>query len=516
MNTRFRIYILAFVMLFVSVNTVSANTGNTKVDWLIEKGYVSGDSRGYRLNDFITRAEITKMVVEAGGFGAEVDEYKYLPSKFTDMNNKHWVHGYLNTAVINALVNGYPDNTFRPSNNITYAEVLKMLVMATGDVPNTSLYSGQLWAVPYIVKAGELGITDGVSIFNHYENATRGKVFELVFNTMFKAEPLTSEVYNGIVVENFRVSRLKGKQISLIVFEDLNDESMSPRYKINDKITIDVPEDIEDVEYLLGRVVDITIDNNNVALKVKEDNSYSYFEGPILSSEREVYLGTNGKYYDVNLKDRSSSKVERVLAVYHNDRSYDYGDYLDDLGDKNDDGDLTFIAEYANITVKNGKTYFIDSYTFEDISPVSDVSRKGSKIYIYDDGDDGQMSEVSINNIMGYTKDWGFETLDADDIRKGDVVHIYNRDSAIVRRDAKKNGEFYDLFEQSGFYFADIDDEIYQVRVSDGRRPIYSIDGESYKTLFAEEPSYSFFNLYDEEITYLIDINGHIQGFELK
>lgn len=516
MNTRFRLYILVLIMLFVSVNTVSANTGNTKVDWLIEKGYVTGDSRGYRLDDNITRAEITKMVVEAGGFGDEVEEYKYLPSKFTDMNDKHWIHGYLNTAVINKLVNGYTDNTFRPSNNVTYAEVIKMLVMATGDIPDTSLYSGQLWAVPYIVKAGELGITDDVNIPNHYEKASRGKVFELVFNTMFKAEPLSSEEYNGLVVENFRVSRLKAKQISIIVLEDLNDKSITPRYKVNDKITIELPEDIEDVEYLLGRVIDITIDNNNVALKVKEDNSYSYFEGPILSSESEVYLGTNGKYYDVNLKDRSSRKIERVLAVYHNDRSYDYDDYLDDLGDENDDGDLSFIAEYANITVKNGNTYFIDSYTFEDISPVSDVNRKGTEVYIYDDDDDGRMSEISFGNIMGYTQDWGFETIDVKDIRKGDVVHIYNRDSAIVRRDAKNSGELYDLFEQSGFYFADIDDEIYQVRVSDGRRPVYSMDGEVYEALFAEDPSHSFSNLYDEEITFLLDINGHIQAFELN
>lgn len=519
MDKKISVLILTLLMLFVSVNTAIATTGNLKVDWLIDKGYVQGDSNGYRLNDNITRAETTKMVVEAGGLGAYVDSYKNLVSMFNDMNKNHWANGYVNVAVINLLVNGYPNGSFIPNNNITYAEVIKMLVMANGDKPNTEMYSGALWSVPYIVKANEVGITEGVNISNYHENATREKVFELVFNTMFKEEPVViegyEEEYKGIIIENKRVAGLKVTEISLVVFENLDSTSDSPpRYKINDKIKITLPKRIEDVEYLLGKVVDITIDNNNNTSNLKVDNSYSYLEGPILASDNEVYLGTNGEYYDVYLDDRSSSRIDRILGVYHNDEGYDYDDYIDELGDYDASRNITFLAEYARLTIKNSKTYFIDSYTFSDISPVSRVSR--SDIYIYDDRDNASVSLTSIDNVIGYTYNWGLESLDPRDIKEGDIVHIYSKDSAIVRRDPENYGLFYELFEDSGYYFVDIDGYTYQVRVSEDRRPIYSLDGIEYSTLYAEDPEDDLYDLLDQDITYLLDINGHIQAIQSR
>ena len=519
MDKKISVFILALLMLFVSVNTATATTGNLKVDWLIKEGYVQGDSNGYRLNDNITRAETTKMVVEAGGLGSYVDGYKNLVSMFNDMNKNHWANGYVNVAVINSLVNGYPNGSFIPNNNITYAEVIKMLVMANGDKPNTEMYSGSLWAVPYIAKANELGITQGVNISNYNEKATRERVFELVYNTMFKKEPVVledyEEVYKGIVMENKRVSGLKDTEISLVVFEDLGSTSESPpRYKINDKIKITLPKRIEDVEYLLGKVVDITIDKNNIITKLKVDNSYSYLHGPILAFENEVYLGTNGEYYDVYLDDRSSSRIDRILGVYHNDEGYDYDDYIDELGDYDANRNIAFLAEYARLTTKNSKTYFIDSYTFSDISPVSRVSR--SDIYIYDDSDNASVSLTSIDNVIGYTYNWGLETLDPREITEGDIVHIYNKDSAIVKRNLENYGILYELFEDSGYYFADIDGDTYQVRVSDDRRPIYSLDKIEYRTLYAENPKDEFYDLIEEEITYLLDINGHIQVIQSR
>ena len=75
LGQRLRILFLTILILLFSITTAGAVsvTENSRIDWLIEHGYVSGDSRGYRLNDRITRAEITKMVVETGGLGEFVD-----------------------------------------------------------------------------------------------------------------------------------------------------------------------------------------------------------------------------------------------------------------------------------------------------------------------------------------------------------------------------------------------------------------------------------------------------------
>jgi hypothetical protein len=506
LGQRLRILFLTILILFFSITTASSIsvTEDSRVNWLIEHGYVTGDSRGYRLDDRITRAEITKMVVESGGFGEFVDGFKNLESKFTDVNISHWANGYINTAFINQLIDGYTDGSFRPNKDITYAEVIKLLVMLKGDKPiNTGMYSGSTWAIPYIVKAEEVGITKDVEITDYYIPATRQKVFEMVFNTIFENEPLALEQYNGIIMENKRVSRMDDDEVSFIVFEDLNASSdIKPRYKKNEKIKLKLPENVEDVEYLMGKVVDITIDNNDVVTDVKLDKTFSYLEGPILSYNDEVYLGVNGEYYE----------VDSDLQVYHNDASYKYDRYVDRLGEYDENGDFTFLAEFANVTIKKGKVYYIDSFTFSDISPVEDVRRKDDEIVVYDDSIDARLKSVYISNVISYTYSGGFETIEVKSIREGDVLHIYDKNKAIVRKDSESRGRFTDLYGYQGYYFAEIDGDDYQVRVTDDKRPVYSMDGRSFSTLYAEDLDYEIDDLIGSDIVYLLDMNGHIQG----
>ena len=69
-----------------------------------------------------------------------------------------------------------------------------------------------------------------------------------------------------------------------------------------------------------------------------------------------------------------------------------------------------------------------------------------------------------------------------------------------------------DLFEYDGYYYADIDGDYYQVRTTKYRRPVYSTNGEDFNTLYAEDLDRDLIKLFDEEVTYLLDINGHIQA----
>lgn len=516
MNKRLISLFIIFFILIGSSGFALATTGNPKIDWLIEEGYVQGDARGYRLNDYINRAEATKMIVEASGLGDQVFDFKDFMSMFSDMNNKHWANGYVNVAVINSLVNGYQDKTFRPNNNITYAEVIKMLVMTCGEKVDTEGFTGPYWFIPYSVRAEEIGITEGVRILDFYANATREKVFELVYNTISSKISRDSETYKGIVVENSRVSNLNDNEVRLVVFEDLNDTATNSRYKVEDKIKIVIPNDIGDTENLLGVVVDITIDQDNNAIDIEADDSYSYKEGPILASEYDVYLGTDGRYYDVYLENRRSNSNDKIRGVIHNDKSYNYDRFIYNLGQDGGNGDIVFLAEFARVTIKDYKVYFIDCYSFDDIAPVSNVRYGGSEVYIYDDEKDGSTSRISLDSVIGYTYDSGFITLDLEDIYPGDVVHIYNRYNAIVRVDAETHGEYEKIIENQGFYFAQINGNRYQVRESDARRPVFSLDGREYYTLYADIALEELYGLRYKDVIYHLDINNHIQSIRKR
>ncbi len=88
------------------------------VGYAVQKGIVSGYPDGtFKPNQAITRAEFASI---ASRF-AELTEEKDLT--FSDLNASHWGYKAIRLAASNGWISGYPDNTFRPEQAITRAEV---------------------------------------------------------------------------------------------------------------------------------------------------------------------------------------------------------------------------------------------------------------------------------------------------------------------------------------------------------------------------------------------------------
>ncbi len=75
---------------------------------------------------------------------------------YSDIKSTNWAYEAVNTMSDKAVIKGYPDGSFKPSNTVTYGEFIKMaLIAATGeDAGNAE--SGN-WATKYYNKALELG-----------------------------------------------------------------------------------------------------------------------------------------------------------------------------------------------------------------------------------------------------------------------------------------------------------------------------------------------------------------------
>src|SRR5205807_2219104 len=52
------------------------------------------------------------------------------PMYFTDVPPGYWAYGYIKWAYCHGIVSGYSDNTFRPENDVTRAQIAKMVVLA--------------------------------------------------------------------------------------------------------------------------------------------------------------------------------------------------------------------------------------------------------------------------------------------------------------------------------------------------------------------------------------------------
>ena len=88
---------------------------------------------------------------------------------------------YINVAVDVGVINGYPDGTFLPENQVTFAEAIKMIVAALGYTPKAEAMGG--YPGGYLAVAAEEEITDGVNVVGTL-SANRGAVAMMVDNAL--------------------------------------------------------------------------------------------------------------------------------------------------------------------------------------------------------------------------------------------------------------------------------------------------------------------------------------------
>ncbi len=87
-------------------------------------GFVSGyDSGGFGPNDFVTRAAALKILLGAAG----IDPIDMTPD-FPDVTTDAWFADYVGFAQQNEIVGGYADGSFGPGNNMTRAQVAKVVI----------------------------------------------------------------------------------------------------------------------------------------------------------------------------------------------------------------------------------------------------------------------------------------------------------------------------------------------------------------------------------------------------
>ena len=91
------------------------------VNYAVGQGLINGYEDGtFRPDEKITRAEFTQMIAN------DIKTNGTKAINFNDVNN-HWAKPAIEKVAGNGIINGYEDNSFRPNNNITRAEAVKML-----------------------------------------------------------------------------------------------------------------------------------------------------------------------------------------------------------------------------------------------------------------------------------------------------------------------------------------------------------------------------------------------------
>lgn len=115
---------------FSDVSDYKENTFSLFINWLEEQEVVQGYEDGtFRPEKNISRAEFLKMLYETIGM-----QWQDTSLPFSDVPSDAWYTKYVKEAYATGIVQGYPDETFRPENPITFSEALKLVMEGFFDV----------------------------------------------------------------------------------------------------------------------------------------------------------------------------------------------------------------------------------------------------------------------------------------------------------------------------------------------------------------------------------------------
>lgn len=133
----------------------------------IVNGYPDGS---YKPDQLINRAEFTKIIIAATA--SEITGSNCFPDVSTQ-----WFAPFICYAKSQNIIGGYPDGTFKPEQNISFAEAAKIIVF--GFRYNIPSYEGE-WYKPFVTILGDnKAIPTSINAFD--KKITRGEMAEMIY-----------------------------------------------------------------------------------------------------------------------------------------------------------------------------------------------------------------------------------------------------------------------------------------------------------------------------------------------
>ncbi|MBQ8391856.1 MAG: WG repeat-containing protein [Clostridia bacterium] len=143
-----------------------------EINFLKEKGIIIGDTDGeLNLYNTITRAEFLTMLSRA--FEWDINEEDAL---FADIEN-HWAKNIIMKAHSLGIIKGYPDNTVKPDQTITYEEMLTMALRGMGISDSDITREKSVFALSRYAK-----LLPSHGTFSSRESVLRNKACLVIYN----------------------------------------------------------------------------------------------------------------------------------------------------------------------------------------------------------------------------------------------------------------------------------------------------------------------------------------------
>jgi len=108
---------------------------------------------------------------------------------FSDVDDSHWAKNFIILAYENNIISGYPDGTFKADNNVTYQEALTILLNVMNYKDNV-IASNLSWPENYISFANLLNMMKNLDEVDYASPAIRGDVALLTMEAYIKLKEI--------------------------------------------------------------------------------------------------------------------------------------------------------------------------------------------------------------------------------------------------------------------------------------------------------------------------------------
>lgn len=176
-------HIVSIILIGCLLMTSAVTAATSEESYAGNQLRILGILRGYedgslRLDNSIKRAEVAALTVRILGYeGVVVDGD---PRDFSDVEASYWAADVIQNAYKLKLIQGYPDMTFKPLDDISYAEVVAIMVNALGEQDGME---GE-WPNNYLNRAKDLGIIPINSNVEPTKKVTRGEMSVIIWDTL--------------------------------------------------------------------------------------------------------------------------------------------------------------------------------------------------------------------------------------------------------------------------------------------------------------------------------------------
>ena len=178
-----KFFVILFLMIMMCTVVYGATFDDIKglnseaaIDRLYYLGIVNGVSKNeYAPEKSVTRAELSKMIVNIVARESGISD-----KNFSDIQN-HWGKDFILKAASLGILNGYTDGSFKPDNEVTYAEAIAIIVRCLGYDGLENNWS-DVWYENYISKMKEINLNNGIADFKANDFANRGDIAILLWN----------------------------------------------------------------------------------------------------------------------------------------------------------------------------------------------------------------------------------------------------------------------------------------------------------------------------------------------